>query len=132
MKSVIQRAIILGEEAYWNLDPSPLEDVFTEEALRILQDNIEQYSSSELRIDRISRDLKYIDISFTEQPLRAKVIFKRSLRVFSYSLQTGLCIESTPEYEQELTYNLQRQTHSWKIFAIERHSNPPRERLPCQ
>lgn len=131
VKSVIQRSMILGSEAYWNLDSSLLEEVFTENALKLLQDHIAQYRSSKRRIDSQSKDIHYIDISFMEQPLRAKVKFTRYLRLSVYSLQTGQCIEATPEYQQELTYNLRYQTNGWKIFAIEFPPRTPEEKFSC-
>ncbi len=132
VKSVIQRSMIVGNQAYWDLDSSLLDEVFTENALKLLQDSIRQYISSGRKIDSQSQGIKYVDISFTDQPLRAKVKFTRSHRVYAYSLQTDQCVEATPEYQQKLTYDLQHQTNGWKIFAIDLHTDTPNERLPCQ
>jgi hypothetical protein len=132
VKSVIQRSMIVGNQAYWDLDSSLLDEVFTENALKLLQDSIRQYISLGRKIDSQSQGIKYVDISFTDQPLRAKVKFTRSHRVYAYSLQTDQCVEATPEYQQKLTYDLQHQTNGWKIFAIDLHTKTPDERLPCQ
>ena len=45
VKSVIQRSMIVGNQAYWDLDSSLLDEVFTENALKLLQDSIRQYIS---------------------------------------------------------------------------------------
>jgi hypothetical protein len=132
VKSVIQRSMIVGNQAYWNLDSSLLDEVFTENALKLLQDSIAEYRYLGRKIDSQSQGIEYVDISFTDQPLRAKVKFTRLHRVYAYSLETSQCVEATPEYQQKLTYDLQHQTNGWKILAIELHTITPDERLPCQ
>ena len=131
VKSMIQLSMMLGKRAYWDLDSSLLEEVFIEGAFKLLQSNIAQHKSTGHRINISSSNMQYINITFTKQLSRAKVRFTRSLSVSSYSLQNGFCIESTPEYQQELTYDLKRQMNGWKIFAIDIHTSTPKERLLC-
>ncbi|MFM6270230.1 MAG: hypothetical protein ACKPFA_27585, partial [Dolichospermum sp.] len=95
VKSVIQRSMIVGNQAYWNLDSSLLDEVFTENALKLLQDSIAQYRYLGRKIDSQSQGIEYVDISFTDQPLRAKVKFTRSHRVYAYSLENSQCVEAT-------------------------------------
>ncbi|MBR8839511.1 MAG: hypothetical protein DSM106950_37295 [Stigonema ocellatum SAG 48.90 = DSM 106950] len=132
VKSVIQRAINLGSEAYWSLDSSLLEEVFTENALKMLQENIAHYRKEKIKIKSQSSSIQFIDIDITNQSLIAKVKFTRDLRVFAYSLQTEECIKATPQYQQELIYTLKYQTNKWKIFAIESPTRTPEDNPSCQ
>ena len=87
IKSVIQNALLTGQQSYKNLDESLLEKVFVGEALTLLQGSINDFKNRGVRIDtQYNSNIQYGDISFTDSPLRVNVEFTRIVRFSSILL----------------------------------------------
>jgi hypothetical protein len=131
IKSVIQNALLTGQQSYKNLDESLLEKVFVGEALTLLQGSINDFKSRGVRIDTQYSNIQYGDISFTDSPLRVNVEFTRIVRVFEHSIDTDKCMGSTPEYSQSFTYSLKQQSDKWVIFGIVLNTPTPPKNSSC-
>jgi hypothetical protein len=121
-KANIMSAInLLGSieaQAYFDLDPTPLSNIFSGEALKAVTTNIDNLKKNNLYQVSIRNDIRFGEITLSPDNTQAEARVIPTWELSIYSSTTKQCVGYLPPTEQPQTIYLEKTSSGWIAYTI--------------
>lgn len=117
--SAIRLAGDIWARAFFELNTEILENSFKDEALKRGQAEIENLKNNFIYLALQRHDIQFEQFSVSADGERAQVHVTAVWEVTVYRVDTTLCVNYYPPYEEPQTIYLEKDERGWMVYAIE-------------